>query len=155
MPELKVKRFFNYSATDGSYIDFEDVCVDRLTLELEGREIYPNPALSTDISPLEPKDGFKVCFSTSTNSWRYCPLEVEKSDINSQGVVLLTDAESNILRQANDLQSYLNSTDWYVTRFVENSIPIPDDVKMKRQEARTLLSNMKPELDVIRAKFID
>lgn len=32
--------------------------------------------------------------------------------------------------------AYLAATDWYVTRFVETSIEIPEDVKLKRQEAR-------------------
>lgn len=32
--------------------------------------------------------------------------------------------------------SYLVLTDWYVTRFAETGVAIPDDVKSKRQEAR-------------------
>lgn len=31
---------------------------------------------------------------------------------------------------------YLASTDWYVVRFSETGVAIPDDVKVKRQEAR-------------------
>lgn len=32
--------------------------------------------------------------------------------------------------------SYLKETDWYVVRFVEAGIKIPDDVKTKRMQAR-------------------
>lgn len=31
---------------------------------------------------------------------------------------------------------FLDSTDWYVTRFSETGIPIPEDIKLKRQQAR-------------------
>lgn len=32
--------------------------------------------------------------------------------------------------------AYLDSTDWYVTRFAETGEAIPTDIKTKRQEAR-------------------
>jgi hypothetical protein len=32
--------------------------------------------------------------------------------------------------------AYLAETDWMVTRFAETAMPIPDDVKLKRQSAR-------------------
>lgn len=49
-----------------------------------------------------------------------------------------------LLVQAEELQAqinqealaYLASTDWYVVRFSETGVDIPDDVKAKRQEAR-------------------
>ena len=33
-------------------------------------------------------------------------------------------------------RAYLLSTDWYVWRFADTGVPIPDDIKTKRQEAR-------------------
>ena len=33
-------------------------------------------------------------------------------------------------------RAYLSSTDWYVWRFADTGVPIPDDIKTKRQEAR-------------------
>lgn len=35
-----------------------------------------------------------------------------------------------------EARAYLFETDWYVTRFAETGIPIPDDVKAARQTAR-------------------
>lgn len=35
--------------------------------------------------------------------------------------------------------AYLASTDWYVVRFSETGIAIPDDVKAKRQESRDII----------------
>lgn len=32
---------------------------------------------------------------------------------------------------------YLNSTDWYITRFTELSVPIPQEILDHRQNART------------------
>lgn len=38
-----------------------------------------------------------------------------------------------------EAQAYLNSTDWYVARYGETGIAIPDDIKAKRAEARLIL----------------
>jgi hypothetical protein len=35
-----------------------------------------------------------------------------------------------------DALAYLASTDWYVVRFTETAVAIPDDIKTLRQEAR-------------------
>lgn len=35
--------------------------------------------------------------------------------------------------------AYLASTDWMVTRFAETGVPIPDEVKTKRAEARAAI----------------
>ena len=38
-----------------------------------------------------------------------------------------------------EAQTYLNSTDWYVARYGETGVAIPDDIKAKRAEARLIL----------------
>ena len=61
-----------------------------------------------------------------------------------EGSVKITDEEAALIAEVNkpvpDLkalaQAYLNSTDWYVTRFVETQVAIPKDVLEKRAEAR-------------------
>lgn len=50
-----------------------------------------------------------------------------------------TDSEiaEQLQAQANaEARAYLNSTDWYVTRFTETGKEIPEEVKTKRDEAR-------------------
>ena len=41
----------------------------------------------------------------------------------------------------NEGLSFLEDTDWYVARAVETGVPIPKDVRLKRQEARERISN--------------
>ena len=36
-------------------------------------------------------------------------------------------------------REYLNSTDWYVTRFTETGVAVPTDVTAERARCRTLL----------------
>ena len=42
-----------------------------------------------------------------------------------------------------ELIHYLNSTDWYVIRFVEEGIPIPTEVKEKRHQSRCEISKLR------------
>jgi len=48
------------------------------------------------------------------------------------------------LREQTNLEarSYLSSTDWYVTRNVETGEPVPQDVLVKRAEARLKVINV-------------
>lgn len=49
-----------------------------------------------------------------------------------------------------EYQNYLNDTDWYVTRFAETGVEIPEDVKDKRASARAEIDRLRdlnnPEL---------
>lgn len=40
-------------------------------------------------------------------------------------------------------EQYLTDTDWYVVRYVDNGISIPDDVKTQRQEAREAIDRLR------------
>lgn len=45
--------------------------------------------------------------------------------------------EAQLQEQANaEAREYLQSTDWYVSRFTETGKEIPEEVKTKRDEAR-------------------
>lgn len=48
-----------------------------------------------------------------------------------------------ILAERFELEGYLNSTDWYFTRFAETGKAIPQDVSQKRAEYRARLSDLK------------
>lgn len=44
-----------------------------------------------------------------------------------------------------ELQSLLNSTDWYAIRFAETGVEIPDNIKKERQAARDEISRLRDE----------
>jgi hypothetical protein len=143
MENLKVKRFYNYSEIDGSYIDYEDIQQDVWVLQIEKREYYANPAYSTEIKPLEPKEGFKVCFNEKGNNWEYREiLKEEKKEDESEKLTL---EQRKILNQIFESQKFLYSTDWYVTRKIETGKEIPEDILNKRKEARDEISKLIEE----------
>lgn len=45
-----------------------------------------------------------------------------------------------------ELKGYLLETDWYTLRFIEEGIPIPDEIKEKRHNARVELSELEKVL---------
>lgn len=46
-------------------------------------------------------------------------------------------------REINELQEYLNSTDWYAIRYADTGEPIPSDIKLKRSDARKRISELR------------
>lgn len=55
--------------------------------------------------------------------------------------------EEQLQSELNDLQEYLDSTDWYAIRFADSGEPIPDDVKTLRQKARERISEIRLNLE--------
>lgn len=53
-----------------------------------------------------------------------------------------TEEERNALR-IDELQKYLDETDWYAVRFAETGVEIPDAVKAERQAAREEISRLR------------
>lgn len=53
----------------------------------------------------------------------------------------------SILKQERieQLQAYLNETDWYVVRFSETGVEMPSEVLNQRQAARDEISNLREE----------
>ncbi len=49
-------------------------------------------------------------------------------------------------RRISELESYLNSTDWYAVRYAETGIEIPNDIKTARQAARDEISALREQL---------
>lgn len=48
-------------------------------------------------------------------------------------------AKAELSLKMNEAHEYLDTTDWYVTRYKENGVEIPAEVLAKRQECRELL----------------
>lgn len=51
-----------------------------------------------------------------------------------------------IKARVNELQAYLNSTDWYVIRYADTGQAMPVDVRADRQEARAEIDALRSEL---------
>lgn len=51
-------------------------------------------------------------------------------------------------RRIQELQQYLESTDWYAIRFADTGEEIPADIKKKRQNARVEISELRQELKI-------
>jgi hypothetical protein len=49
-------------------------------------------------------------------------------------------------RRISELETYLNSTDWYAVRYAETGVAIPDDIKTARQAARDEISALREQL---------
>lgn len=47
--------------------------------------------------------------------------------------------EQERLVKLQEAQNYLNNTDWYIVRFVDEGTEIPEDIKVKRAEARDFI----------------
>ena len=49
-------------------------------------------------------------------------------------------------QRINELETYLNVTDWYAVRYAETGVEIPDDIKTARQAARDEISALREQL---------
>jgi len=52
-------------------------------------------------------------------------------------------AEAENLATIQALTTYLFNTDWYVVRYSETLVPIPEEILQKRQEARDTISQLR------------
>ena len=55
--------------------------------------------------------------------------------------------EELLQSELDDLQKYLDSTDWYAIRYADTGETIPEDVKTKRQKARERISEIRLNLE--------
>lgn len=51
-----------------------------------------------------------------------------------------TEEDISLAIEADAAKAYLRDTDWYAVRFMETQVPIPQDVSVKRAEARDKIS---------------
>ena len=58
------------------------------------------------------------------------------------------DPKEEALSRIRELQSYLDSTDWYVPRSMETGEPIPEEVKTRRAKAREEISRLREKYNL-------
>ena len=122
-------KIYNY---DDNGIFINEGTADESPLE---PGVFLIPANATTIEPLEHKDGFYIKFNSELDEFQYeeKPIEVKEADKEFTAEEL----SAQLQEQANaEAKEYLQSTDWYVTRFTETGKEIPEEVKTKRDEAR-------------------
>lgn len=66
-------KAYQYDSETKKYIGEIDRQIDPLESQAQGKEIWLMPADSTDIIPLEPKDGYDVVFNGA--GWEYKEIE--------------------------------------------------------------------------------
>ena len=94
----------------------------------------------------------KVIVGTGTNSKFYESLGMELMEVKKgvDGDWYKADSkiqDYDLIQKISDYQRFLTSTDWYVSRFAETGKAIPEDIKLKRAEAREIISNLKKQLE--------
>ena len=73
---------------------------------------------------------------------------------DKDGKPILIDApkpteEELALKKYYDLKEYLKETDWYAFRYIETQVEIPDEIKVKRQEARKEISELRIKYNIL------
>lgn len=170
---------YKFDRDTKEFLHSEDAFLDPLETEQQGRYVYLLPADSTFTAPLEPKDGYAVCWNG--NSWEYIEDHRQKKDkggvpIEGTGTPYWVPGDTwkssarymkeigplpanattvkpeksekekqlEVYRtELNDCEQYLTSTDWYVVRSMDSGVPVPDDVKAKRQKAREAIDRLR------------
>jgi hypothetical protein len=78
--------------------------------------------------------------------WVECPEEATTSWVYDGKVFTLPEVLEDTLEQIQnrlneESLAYLNTTDWYVIRFIETNVEIPDEILKARQIARESIIN--------------
>jgi len=136
-------KAYIYDNESKEYIGEEECQIDPLETQIAGYNIYANPANATLIKP-KIKEGYKTIWDET--KWKL--VEIKQEDKQEFIITKELTKEETIQRKINNLQYYLNSTDLYVTRFVETGKKIPDDIRIKRQKAREEISELRAKYNL-------
>lgn len=67
-------------------------------------------------------------------------VDIDGNITEHEDAPIIEQSENEILAQRiNELQAYLNSTDFYYPRFLETGESVPEEVVLKRTEAREFI----------------
>ena len=83
-----------------------------------------NPCFIKEIEPLDGKRRFQIVRNE----------EPTQQEINQRRII--------------ELENLLSSTDWYVVRFAETGVEIPQEIRAQRQSAREEISRLRKNLQL-------
>lgn len=67
-------------------------------------------------------------------------IEITEVEFNELLTIKNTPTQEQLLAQQKaEAKQYLNDTDWYVTRKIETGVDVPEEITIKRAEARALI----------------
>ena len=115
------------------------------------------------IKDTEDEWGFDV-FTETFESYKSIDSETHMKIIeeaNAEGKIIKGDKEGNPIlveppppteeeikqQRLAELERYLQTTDWYAIRFADTGIPVPEEIKSKRQKAREEISTLREILN--------
>lgn len=136
-------KAYTYDNITKEYNGIVNCQIDPLESEIAGYTIYLIPAYSTLLKP-KTKEGYKTIWDET--KWKL--VEIKQEDKQEFIINKELTKEETIQIKINNLQYYLNSTDLYVTRFVETGKKIPDDIRIKRQKAREEISELRAKYNL-------
>lgn len=153
--EMRPPVIYMFDSFNGEYL-YESFA-DPSPLE-PGVWIYPSNSTLAKPEGFNLKENEALVFDESKNKWSVVPdfrgkvyylstgEEVLITDVNElvpddaflerPSQTYFTDEEKKIF----EAKLYLSNTDWYVTRFIETGKSIPEEVTVKRQECRDIIS---------------
>lgn len=145
------KKIYLYDNENNNvFITESEAVLDPLEWELNNKINYLNPPNSTFEEPLEPKEGFNVCFNENENKWEYREIIEKNENKDNKNLIKLTFEQTKIIDEYNESMDYLSNTDWYVTRKLETGKEIPEEIKEQREEAREKISELIKENEFLK-----
>jgi len=99
--------------------------------------------LSANIKPEFSFEYSALAYDGATRQYRQGAEDIELTDEQVAEIeAFIASVESDPVAQLNmESLQYLASTDWYLTRKFETGVAVPQEVLIKRQEAREAIQN--------------
>lgn len=119
-------KIYNYSQLNGVYIGSEQA--DESPLE---PGVFLIPANATTIAPPDAPLGMQAVWEGEKWGLQQIP---EPPPAPPAPEPLTPQEQTNA-----DMRAYLQQTDWYVIRFAETGVPVPEDITSARTAARAAI----------------
>ncbi len=141
------EKCYRYNPYTFEFISEDTCALDPMESEIHKKNVYSLSAECTFKQPLKEKKGYINVFNVEKDEWEYKELPKEKTqeELQKEWEDSLTE-EQKINIKISKLQSQLNSTDWYVTRYSETGKEIPQNIRDERESLRNEISKLKDSL---------